>query len=87
MLDVEFSRLTCVMCSLVMMPVGRMCVMAGSLVVACLVVPGGFTMMSGRVLVMLGCFMVVLRRFFGHSAPPFEDLLRSAARKLVGNCY
>jgi hypothetical protein len=63
---VQFCRFRSVMCSVVRVPVGCVSVMRGGFVVAAFVVPGGLTMMSSRVFVVFGCFMMMFCRFFGH---------------------
>jgi hypothetical protein len=47
-------------------PVGDLGVMSGLLVMARFMVLCSFPMMTGSVLVMLGCFRVVMRCFFRH---------------------
>jgi hypothetical protein len=67
-LDVEFRCLTGMMGRVFMMAMSAVCVMRGEFEIACLMVLGRFAMMSRRVLVMLGCFMVVLCGLFRHSS-------------------
>lgn len=61
-LSVELCRLARVMHRVLMMAVRGVRVMAGGFVVARLMVPGRFVMMSRRVLVMLGCLAMMLCR-------------------------
>ena len=63
-LNVQFGRFGGVMGCVMRMPLRRVCVVSGCLVVTRLMVPGGFAMVLGRVLVVLCCFDVVLRCLF-----------------------
>ena len=63
MLDVQFGRLGCVMGGVKRMSVCQVCVMSGRFVVATFMVVCGLAMMRCRVLVVLGCFGVVLSCF------------------------
>jgi len=60
MLYVQFGRLGCVMGGMMRMPVCEVCVMSGRLVVASFIVLCGLAMMVCGVLVVLGCFGVML---------------------------
>jgi hypothetical protein len=59
-LDVQFGRFSGVMGCMVRVATGRVRVMSRALVVARLMMPGGFAMMLRRLLVVLGCPEMVL---------------------------
>jgi hypothetical protein len=63
MLDVQFGRLGCVMGGVMRMSVCQVCVMSGRFVVATCIVFCGLAMMLCRVVVVLGCFGVMLGCF------------------------
>jgi len=67
-LYVKFGCLVGVMSCVLKMSVGGVCVMGSAFVVACLMVFGRFAMMSRRVLVVLGCFMMMLCGLFRHGS-------------------
>jgi len=58
--DMELGRFGCVMGGVVGVSVGCVRMVSGCLMVACFVMPGGFTMVGRRVLVVLGGFEVML---------------------------
>ena len=58
--DVELGRFGCVMSGVVGVSVGRVGMVSGCLMVARFVMPGGFTMVGRRALVVLGGFEVML---------------------------
>ena len=62
----QFCRFRSMMRGMMRVPVSCVSVMSSGFVVAVFVVPGGLTMMSSRVFVVFGCFMMMLCRFFGH---------------------
>lgn len=64
MLDVQFRRFACVMGRVNQVSMRSVRVVSGCLVVASLVLPGGFTMVRRRLLVVLRGFDVVLRCLF-----------------------
>jgi hypothetical protein len=49
-----------------MMTAGKMSVMCGEMMIASFMVARGFAMMMGRVLVMFGCFVMMLNGMLGH---------------------
>lgn len=59
-LDVQLRRFGCVMGGVVRVAICRVRVVSGGLVVTRLVMPGGFTMVGRRVLVMLRGFEMML---------------------------
>jgi len=67
-LYVKFGCLAGVMSCVLMMTMGGVCVMGSGFVVACLMVFGRFAMMSRRVLVMLGCFVMMLCGLLRHGS-------------------
>ena len=66
MLHMQFRCFRSVVRHMVQMSLGGVSVVCGSFVVPCFVVPRGFTMMPGRVFVVLGCVPMVFRCLFGH---------------------
>ena len=64
MLDVQFCRLGCVVSGVMRVAMRQVRMVSGCLVVASLIVPGRFAMVPRRVLVVFGCFMVMLRCLF-----------------------
>jgi hypothetical protein len=72
-LDMEFSGLRRVVHRMLMMSMCQVGVMAGRFMIAGLVVFGCAAMMSGRMLVMGGCFAMVLCCLFGHGFLPEID--------------
>jgi hypothetical protein len=60
MVGVQFRRLGCVMRGVMRMSTRQVRVMSGCLVIASRIVLGGFAMMCRRMLVVLGCFGVML---------------------------
>jgi len=69
MLNVQFSRFGGVMVCVVRVAVCRVRVVSGGFVVTCFIMPGGFAMVSGRVVVVLGCLVMVLCCLFRHGRP------------------
>ncbi len=67
----SFGRLGSMMDSLGMVPVSQVSVMRRFLMMAYFMVFGGFLVVSGRVLMMLGGLGVVVRSFFRHEQFPF----------------
>jgi hypothetical protein len=67
-LDVQFRRLGRMVGGVVGVAARRVRMVSGCLVVACLVVFGGFAMVRCRVLVVLRCLQVVLCCLFGHGS-------------------
>ena len=61
---VEFCSFGCVMGCVVRVPLRRVGVVSGFLVATLFVMAGGFTMVLRRVLVVLRCFVMVLRCLF-----------------------
>jgi hypothetical protein len=55
-----------VMCGVKMMGIGNMRVMSGRVMIAGFVVPRGFAMMTGGVIVMFRCFVMMLCCLLGH---------------------
>jgi hypothetical protein len=66
-LDVQFRRFGRAMCRVMQVTLRRVRVVSGCLVIAILVIPGGFAVVLRRFLVVLRCFVVVLRCLFRHS--------------------
>jgi hypothetical protein len=66
MFDVQLCGLGGVMCGVVQVPLGRVRVMGGQFVGSRFVMLCGFAMMAGRVVVVLGCFVMMLRCLVGH---------------------
>ena len=66
MFSVMTARLGMVLFGVAGMPVGAMSMVCGLLVIAGLVVLGGFAMMFGSVLMMFGGFMMVFDCVCGH---------------------
>jgi hypothetical protein len=64
MLEMQFCRLGCVMGGVMRVSMSQVCVVRGGFVVTSLIVLGGFAMMRRRLLVVFGCFSVMLRCFF-----------------------
>ena len=58
--DMMFAGLRRMMVRMRRMSVGRICVMRGGFVISVLVMPCGFTVVPGRMLVMFGRVMVVV---------------------------
>jgi hypothetical protein len=67
-LSVEFSRLASMVSGVLMMAMGRVCMMAGGFVVARVMVLCCFMMMPSRVLVVLGCLAMMFCRLLRHSS-------------------
>ena len=67
MLGVKFRRFGGVMRSVVMMAIGGVGMVSGEMMIAGFMTARGFAMMSGRVLVVFCCFVMMLGCFFGHS--------------------
>ena len=65
-LDVKLGRFSGVMCRVVGVPLRQVRMVSGGLVVACLVMSGGFPVMAGGVFVMFCRLEVVSRCLFGH---------------------
>jgi hypothetical protein len=66
MLGMQFGSLRGVMTSVMMMAVGHVGVMSGQVMIAGFMVARGFMMVTSCVLMMFGCFTVVLSCFSGH---------------------
>lgn len=66
-LDVLLGGFLGVMCCVMKMALGGVCVVSGGLVIAGFVMARRFSMMTCRVFVMLCCPSVVLGRLLGHS--------------------
>jgi hypothetical protein len=62
--DVQFGCLGGMMSGVVGMPLRRMSMVSGRLVVARFVMPGGFEVVVRRLLMMFRCFAVMLRCLF-----------------------
>ncbi|MGB7437348.1 MAG: hypothetical protein WBR26_18465 [Candidatus Acidiferrum sp.] len=58
--DVSLGRFRRVVGGMVVMAIGSVSVMSREMMVTCLMVPRGFAMMSSRVVVMFGCFTMML---------------------------
>ena len=65
-LDVGLGGISSVVSCMGVVPVGHMGVMRRLLVVAGCMMFGGFPVMTGSVLMVLGCFRVVIGCFFRH---------------------
>jgi len=63
---VRFGRFRSVVCGVVMMAVSDVRMMSGQMMITGFEVARGFAMMTGRVFVMFGCFVMVLNCFVGH---------------------
>jgi hypothetical protein len=66
MLGVKLGCFRGVMRGVMMMAVGHLGVMRGQMVIAGFVVPRGFAMMTRRVVMMFGCFLVMRNCLLGH---------------------
>jgi len=77
---VKLRGLSGVMRCVMMMAVGDMSMMGGEMVIACLMMPGCLTMMARGVLMVLGCFEVVLCCLFRHGCIPCGEILRAGRR-------
>jgi hypothetical protein len=66
--DVRFRGFGGVMRRVMMMAMRKVRVMRGEMMIAGFVMARGFTMMPGSVLVMFGCFVVVLSGLLGHKS-------------------
>ena len=64
MLDMQFCRLGCMMGGVMRVSMRQVCMVSGCVVVASLIVPGGFAMVRRRMLVVFGCSGVMLRCLF-----------------------
>jgi hypothetical protein len=69
-LDVQFRRLFGVMKCVMGVSLRRVGVVRGGLVVASLVMPGGFAMVLRRLVVVVRCVLVVFRCLLGHALLP-----------------
>jgi hypothetical protein len=72
-LDVQFRRLFGVMNCVMGVSLRRVSVVRGGLVIASLVMPGGFAMVFRRVVVVVRCVLVVLRCLLRHRFLPTLD--------------
>src|SRR5579872_4368875 len=75
LLGVEFGCLTCVVGCLMLMPLRCVGVVGGLFVIAFLVVPSGFAVVAGGVLMMLRRMVMMLRCFLAHVRLLFRDLV------------
>ena len=66
LLGVVFAGLLAVVCRVIVMAVGDVCMMRGFFVIARLMVLGGSMVMFGCVFVVLSSFAMVFCSFFGH---------------------
>jgi hypothetical protein len=85
MLDVKLCGFARVMHRVLVMTAGRMGVMRGRLVISFFMVLGGFAVMTGCVLVMFRCFVMMLGCLLGHADLHCAELL-GAAGMLHGTC-